>query len=45
VNIVRDIGEIFEFPADVNNVPIYHDANIINGVDNIIFEKKNFDFY
>jgi hypothetical protein len=48
VNIVRDIGEIFEFLADTDNMsewinlyaPVYYNANIINSVGDVIFEKK-----
>jgi hypothetical protein len=48
VNIVRGIGKIFEFSANINNVsewinlyaPIYYDISTANGADNIIFEKK-----
>jgi hypothetical protein len=48
VNIVRGIGEIFEFLTDVDDMPewinlyapIYHNANIINGVGDMAFEKE-----
>jgi hypothetical protein len=48
VNIVRDIGEIFEFLADADNVsewinlyaPVYYDASVIKSADNMIFEKR-----
>jgi hypothetical protein len=48
VNIVRGIGKIFEFPADVDNVSewinlyvsIYYDASAINDVNNMIFKEK-----
>jgi uncharacterized protein YegJ (DUF2314 family) len=48
VNIVRDIGKIFEFLVNVDDVsewinlyaPIYYGVNTINGVNNMIFEEK-----
>jgi hypothetical protein len=48
VNIVRGIGKIFEFLTDADNVsewinlyaPVYYNANIVNGADNVIFEKE-----
>jgi hypothetical protein len=48
VNTVRGIGEIFEFPVNVNNVlewinlyaSIYHNASTANNADNITFEKR-----
>jgi hypothetical protein len=48
VNTVRGIGEIFEFPVNVNNVlewinlyaSIYHNINIINSAGDMVFEKK-----
>jgi hypothetical protein len=48
VNIVRGIREIFEFPADIDNVlewinlyaSIYYNANAVNGVYDVIFEER-----
>jgi hypothetical protein len=48
VNTVRGIGKIFESLSDVDDILewinlyalIYHDANIVNNVDDIIFEKR-----
>jgi hypothetical protein len=48
VNTVRDIGEIFEFPINIDDVLkwinlyalIYYGANIINNADDITFEKE-----
>jgi hypothetical protein len=48
VNIVRDIGKIFESLTDIDNIPewinlyapIYYNVNTVNGADNMIFEKK-----
>jgi hypothetical protein len=48
VNTVRGIGEIFELPADADNVPewinlyapIYHDINTVNSAGDVIFEER-----
>jgi hypothetical protein len=49
VNTVRGIGEIFEFLADVDDVPewinlyspIYYVASVVNGVsDNMVFKEE-----
>jgi hypothetical protein len=48
VNTVRDIGKVFEFLADVDDVPewinlyapVYHGVNAVNGVDDVVFEER-----
>jgi hypothetical protein len=48
VNTVRGIGKIFEFSVDADNMLewinlyalIYYDVSIINGVGDVIFEKR-----
>jgi hypothetical protein len=47
VNTVRDIGKIFEFSADADDVPewinlyalIYYGVSAVNGAGDIIFEE------